>query len=200
MVPRTEGAADFDFQTVEMQAEKLSADIEQRKSRNNRKKEQLSLLANKYELLKTELEMIEVEVQAKISAVEEHHIKPLLVVEKKVCDKILDDRQHLEEDLTREFVAKASKKGKVSREAVREFKMEFNKKMDAQFELVAFRKASEKEQLQREEEIWKRILMEYTNILENTMFLKDALPSAGPDAENFAAIIKQNEQKVANTS
>lgn len=192
-----EGAAETDFQVIEMQAEKLSADIEQRRTKNNRKKEQLNVLANKYELLKTELEMIDVEVAAQISAVEEYRVKPLLIVEQKTFDKILEDRQRLEDEMTRDFVAKATKKGKVSRDVVRDFKMEFNQKMDAQFDLIPFKKASEKEQLQREEEIWKRIMMEYTNILENTMFLKEALPSAGSDADNFAAIIKQNELKVS---
>lgn len=175
--PRFEGANEEDYETLEMEVEKLSSHIDDLRHSRAQRKNQLNLLYNKYELMSSELQLFLLELEDKKNL--DLTILPtdLIVTEKEKLN-LLEERKRLEEDLTRSFLA--DKRKKATKEDLKIFKKQFKDSV-AFYDIWGYNKSSENGFLRHQEDLWKNLLLEYAQLAQKAFDIQEILHQVPED-------------------
>jgi hypothetical protein len=186
------GTSLVDFNQLEMQVESLSSHVETLRETNGEKKHSLNILANKYELIKSEFELYKLELEEN-KKLKEEKLACTLLIEAKANKSLQEDWDRLEmealENLMRE------KRRKLHKEEVKAFKKQF-KEMVCDYEIVDFKRSEDTGPLKECEEMWKRLMMEYTSSLDQNIKAIIFAPTTGQADSNEQKIIQQQTAKV----
>lgn len=170
-MPESPDACPEDYEALEMVVEKLSSEIDDLRVKKHQKKAQLNLQFNKYELMKAELEMFLLEQEDKKNL--DFSVLPTTLYTKE-SEKVslLEERRRLEEDLTKSMLNDRRKRA--TKEDLRLLKKQF-KETVAFYEVYGFKKSKGSEYLIQQEEKWKRLLLEYSNLTNKSLELMKAV-------------------------
>lgn len=176
--PRQDGAAEEDYEGLEMNVERHSSMIDQLRSTRAQKKNHLNLLYNKFELMASELQLFLIELEDRknfdLSVLPTH-----LIVTDKDKHNILEERVRLEEDLTRSMLN--DKKKKATQAGLRALKKQF-KETVAFYDIYGYKNSKDTSFLKEQEELWKRFLLEYHQLAQQALDAQEALARSPQNA------------------
>jgi hypothetical protein len=175
--PRFEGANNEDYEALEMSVEKLSSKIDDLRHSRAQRKNQLNLLYNKFELMSSELQLFQLEIEDRKNF--DLTILPTdLIVPEKERLALLEERKRLEEDLTRSMLA--DKRKKVTKEDLRNFKKQFKDSV-AFYDIWGYTKSTDNGFLKHQEELWKNLLLEYSQHANKAFEIQEFLEQVPND-------------------
>lgn len=191
--PQMEGAAEDDYEALEMEVEKLSSRIDDLRHSRVQKKNQLNLLYNKYELMASELQLFLLDQEDK--GILDLSVLPttLLVLEKE-RDNLLEERRRLEEDLMKNLMADRRKK--VTKEDLKNFKKQF-KDTVAFYDIVGFKRSNDNKHLREHEDLWKRLLFQYHQLGQKALEIQSTLESSTEGNRHLKDELQFINQKMA---
>lgn len=160
-----------DYEALEMIVEKLSSQIDDLRLSKEQKKVHLNLEFNKYELIKSELEMFMLEQEDKKN-LDFSVLATTLYVKETEKVSLLDERRRLEDDLTRSLIN--DKRKRATREDLKILKKQFKESV-AFYDIYGFKPNKGSEFLVQQEEKWKRLLLEYSNLTDRSLELMKAV-------------------------
>jgi len=187
-----EGSLSSDYESIEMSAEKLSSLIDELRSTNSTKKEKLNLLANKYELLKSEHELFLMELEDKSKKIQPAGGDTFLIVPKVVKENILAERQRLEDDMVKGMLA--DKRKKVTKEDLRVFRKQFKESV-ANYEIVDFNPSQDQSFMHLQEALWRRLLLEYFANFDSLMGVLEVIETMPNNSDAKSAIEDKNARE-----
>jgi hypothetical protein len=169
--PKLEGSVEEDYEALEMSVEKLSSRIDDLRTSRAQKKNQVNLLYNKYELMNTELQLFLLELEDKKN-LDLSLLPTNLIVPEKEKVALLEERRRLEEDLTKSMLNDRRKK--VSKDDLRNFKKQFKESV-AFYDIYGYGKSNDTKFLKEQEELWKRLLLEYNMLAAKAFSIQETL-------------------------
>jgi len=169
--PEMSGASAEDYEALEMVVEKLSSQIDDLRANKEQKKAHLNLEFNKYELMKSELEMFFLEQEDRKN-LDYSVLNTTLYTTEAEKASLLEERRRLEEDLTRSLINDRRKRA--TREDLKNLKKQFKESV-AFYDIYGFKKSNGSQYILQQEEKWKRLLLEYANLTNRSIQLANAI-------------------------
>ena len=174
---------------IEMEAEILSHQIEELRTKSVKAREQLNLAANKHELMRDQYRLFMIDLEDR-SQVYQDALKVYLVAENQTFKKLQDDRAVLEEEVIQNKL-RSEKKRKFSKEEIRNMRLEFRQTIDT-YDIYDFQKSDNSSLMMQRELIWRRGLLTYSNAVAD---LDSAVDSGAIDKSTSDEINKQVPDK-----
>lgn len=174
-----------EYTKLESDIERITERITRLREEEAKRKYHLNLLANKYEMIKAEIDLIELE-KKRAEKKEATTLPTLLVAKYQDRDMVLAERKKLEEEVLRANLYGRSKK--LSREEERLIRKQIRDTV-TNYAIVDYSPSTDKSHVEQYNNKWRHLLLNYAHILESLIDESDDPAHEKIDPQTRAALL-----------